>query len=363
MIVGIMVIAALAGLAALVCVVAFGGSVLQAIVAYSAVGSVTLVAAAIVAAVRRGPSDEAAATAGSESVSLPRLLAVDDDPAVRLLVAAALADTGIADVTFAASGTEALALVQAPDARFDAVLIDIMMPKMDGIELCRHLRAYPATQSVPLIMLTARRDLVHVSRAFAAGADDYVLKPFNAAELALLVRSLSRDGQRAAAQAEPSFEAPKDLGSIPGFLRSDAAENFLLRQRVSDQPGDPGTPPTIRAFALRIRDAAALYATLGDEAFETCLRRVGEALSAETPRAEAFLTYLGEGVFLFLPRRHVRIDAAALARRTNARLERVATTDSRQCAQPLVVDVVSTQDVASATMIPALDPQGKDDLA
>lgn len=364
MVLGLVLIAVAIGLAAVAVVLASGGSFLQALLTYSAIGSVTLLASALLAASRRDRTATSAAMVGNTDMTkLPRVLIVDDDPAARLLGVAVLADTRVADVTLAASGAEALALAKAPDARFDAVLIDIMMPRMDGIELCRHLRALPATQSVPLIMLTARGDLVHLSRAFAAGADDYLVKPFKAAELQLLVQALPRGDRDAAVPVGQSFREPRDLGPIPGFLRYDAAENFLLRQRTRRPAGQPEGVASSQAVVLRLRDAGTLNATLGEESFEACLRRTAEALSAETRRAEAFLTYQGEGVFLCLPRGNAVIDAASLARRVNERLARAKSKAADAGAPQLAVDAMDTKDKDSLAVAANALPQGKDSPA
>jgi DNA-binding NarL/FixJ family response regulator len=118
----------------------------------------------------------------------PRILVVDDTPRNIKVLDAMLAPRGYAVVT-ASSGAEALLKVAAEPP--DLVLTDVIMPNMDGYELCRRLRADSATRLLPVVMVTASGDREKVS-ALEAGADDFVQKPFNQAELLARVASLLR---------------------------------------------------------------------------------------------------------------------------------------------------------------------------
>jgi len=104
-----------------------------------------------------------------------RIMIVDDDPEIRTLVAVTLGDSHT--ILEAADGVEALYL--ARKEAFDLVLLDVMMPKMDGFEACRQLKGDPLTMNTPVILLTARgtRDDLEMGRE--AGADDYFVKPFS----------------------------------------------------------------------------------------------------------------------------------------------------------------------------------------
>lgn len=104
------------------------------------------------------------------------VLLVEDDPDIRHLVAYKLTKGGF-DVVEAADGFTALqaARQKAPDL----VILDIRMPRMSGLEVCRELRAGPLTGDVPIIMLTARARPQDLEQAYAAGATDYVVKPFS----------------------------------------------------------------------------------------------------------------------------------------------------------------------------------------
>lgn len=85
------------------------------------------------------------------------------------------------EIAYALSGQEALKLVEKND--FDLILLDIMMPEMDGFEVCEQLKINPKTAEIPVIFLTAKTETNHILKGFELGAQDYITKPFNTAEL------------------------------------------------------------------------------------------------------------------------------------------------------------------------------------
>jgi two-component system sensor histidine kinase/response regulator len=118
----------------------------------------------------------------SAEVSLPaNILIVDDVPANIQLVASILSEKEQYELSFATSGQDALDQVQA--TAFDLILLDYMMPHMDGLSVARQLKQNPETKHIPIIFLTAKTDEESVIAGFAVGAADYVTKPFNASEL------------------------------------------------------------------------------------------------------------------------------------------------------------------------------------
>ncbi len=117
----------------------------------------------------------------------PRILAVDDTETMRAFYKLLLTAQGYGVVT-ADDGVDALDKIDG--ARPDLVLLDLMMPRLDGIETCRRIKQDEAMRDVKVLMVTSRSDYPRISEAFAAGCDDYVVKPVGRTELLLKVREL-----------------------------------------------------------------------------------------------------------------------------------------------------------------------------
>ena len=123
----------------------------------------------------------------NENGHTPTILVADDEEDLRELVAYRLTRSGY-EVIAAVDGQEAwqLARERVPDL----MVLDVMMPRLDGYELTRRVRAEEALRSVPVILLTARSQESDVSRGFEVGADDYLKKPFSPDELVARVRAV-----------------------------------------------------------------------------------------------------------------------------------------------------------------------------
>ena len=120
---------------------------------------------------------------------IPNVLVVEDEDALSALLQYNLDKEGY-QVSVAADGEEALMLV---DERLpDLVVLDWMLPKVSGIEVCRRLRARPETRNLPIIMLTARGEESDRIRGLDTGADDYIVKPFSMTELTARIRAVLR---------------------------------------------------------------------------------------------------------------------------------------------------------------------------
>ncbi|MBE0618246.1 MAG: response regulator, partial [Proteobacteria bacterium] len=119
--------------------------------------------------------------------SPPKILVVDDNPDNVELLEKRLKAMGYRTCA-AYDGEEALVRVAAEEP--DLVILDVMMPKLDGFEVCRRLKTDEGTRRIPVIMLTAKREVPDKIRGLDTGADDYVTKPFNPQELMARVRSL-----------------------------------------------------------------------------------------------------------------------------------------------------------------------------
>ncbi len=124
-----------------------------------------------------------------EETATATILVVDDEDWNRMLVESVLEDSGYRIVT-AASGAQALDLVAGDPP--DAILLDIMMPEVDGYEVCRRLKSSRRTFFIPVVMLTALTDVASKARGLEVGADDFLNKPFNRIELATRLKSLLR---------------------------------------------------------------------------------------------------------------------------------------------------------------------------
>jgi DNA-binding response OmpR family regulator len=122
----------------------------------------------------------------------PKVLVVDDEPDAVELIQFNLKAAGF-QVLAAADGKEALA--RARRELPDVILLDLMLPEVDGLEVCKILRRDPATAGIPILMLTARAAEIDRVLGLELGADDYVTKPFSPRELVLRVKGLLRRGQ------------------------------------------------------------------------------------------------------------------------------------------------------------------------
>jgi class 3 adenylate cyclase/CheY-like chemotaxis protein len=213
----------------------------------------------------------------------PLVLAVDDLAANVRLLDAVLSPRGYRVIS-AESGPEALQRVK--ERHPDLVLLDILMPGMDGYEVCRRLREDPATAFLPVVMITASGDQ-EKRRAIEAGADDFVTKPFDQAELLARVRSLLR--------------IKRYHDTVERQATELADWNRTLEQRVQQQVEELERMGRLRRFLSP--QLADLVVSSGDESFlESHLREItvvfcdlrGFTAFAETSEPEEVLGVLGE---------------------------------------------------------------------
>lgn len=148
-----------------------------------------------------------------------RILVVDDDEALAEMIGIVLRNDGF-DPVFCADGAKALEVFQSNKP--DLVLLDLMLPGIDGIEICRLIRA---ESDVPIVMLTAKSDTSDVVRGLESGADDYVAKPFKPAELVARVRARLRPGDVKAPETLFIGEITID---VAGHAVRRAGERILL---------------------------------------------------------------------------------------------------------------------------------------
>ena len=203
------------------------------------------------------------------------ILVVDDDTDVADTIHRSLANKGHS-VKVVYNGIEALeAVKQNPP---DLIVLDVIMPVMDGMEVCRRLRQDPQTTHIPIIFLTAMDRLDDKLEGFEAGADDYVTKPFDIQELEVRARAVLRRSLPPA-QAEPDILTVGDLSlnrrtyeakagprvllltpiefELLHYLMSHAGEVFSserLLQEVWEYPTGTGDPALVRMHIKNIRD-------------------------------------------------------------------------------------------------------------
>ncbi|MEL6450441.1 MAG: response regulator transcription factor [Pseudomonadota bacterium] len=219
------------------------------------------------------------------------LLIVDDDPHIRQVLRIGLAQAGhLVD----AAGDGAEGLRKAQSGRYDLIVLDIGLPEMDGLALCRALRQ---TDDTPVLFLTARQDEIDRVLGFELGGDDYVTKPFSPRELSARIAAILKRTQRAA-------PLPRSDAQTRGVLRVDAAAHLCTVR---------GTPVTLTAREMEMlahlmthpdRIAArpaltdALYGTgvaVSDRTVDSHLRNLRAKLAA-AGCADAIETVHGIGI-------------------------------------------------------------------
>ena len=157
-----------------------------------------------------------------------RVLAADDEPDLRSVIDIVLTADGY-DVTVVEDGPSVLAL--APRLRPDVVLLDVMMPDVDGIEICRALRSDLSTSMLSIIMLTAKGSPAGAVAALCAGADDYIVKPFDTEELlARLAMTVRRGAELRGASPLTGLPGNFEILRRLEYLVAAPVQNFAFLQ-------------------------------------------------------------------------------------------------------------------------------------
>lgn len=144
-----------------------------------------------------------------------RLLIVDDDKQIRELLAFDIVQSGYI-VDCATDGEEGLK--KALENNYDLILLDVMMPKMDGFTVCKNIRIQNPT--VPILMLTAKGTIVDKTQGFDCGADDYLIKPFEIQEVLLRIRALLRRNQSSVQKNPKEVLRAGDIQILPDSLEA-----------------------------------------------------------------------------------------------------------------------------------------------
>jgi len=208
----------------------------------------------------------------------PKILVADDEPDVLNLVSANLRAAGF-EVFKAEDGPSALASARTQPPHL--LVLDLMLPGMSGLEVCRALKADPVTSSIPIIMLTAKAEEVDRIVGLELGADDYVTKPFSPRELVLRVKSVLRRGDKNA--------APGDLLTLHQIV----VDRARFQVTVAGKPVD-FTATELKLLTLlmerrgRVQSREALLnevwgyeSAIDTRTVDTHIRRVREKLGSE----------------------------------------------------------------------------------
>jgi DNA-binding response OmpR family regulator len=181
-----------------------------------------------------------------------RILVVDDDPSVRTALRLLLSRDGY-DISLAANGREALAMLGEQGTPFDLVVLDWVMPEMDGLETCKHIRE---RSMVPVLMVTARSAEADKVRVLDVGADDYITKPFGPRELLARVRALTRRAQMPAVGSDQL--AVGDVTVDPS-----RGEVVIQGRRIALTPTEQRLMLSLAASPGQARSARELARALG----------------------------------------------------------------------------------------------------
>jgi len=225
------------------------------------------------------------------------ILAVDDEPHVLKLLRANLESSGYMVLT-AADGEQALQLVE--DKFPDLVILDLMLPKMDGYTVCRHIREFSA---VPVIMLTARSAQVDLVHGFEVGADDYLTKPFSVTELLVRVQAVLRRSKW-----------PEEIMSHQSFKSGPITIDFAQHRVSLGEDAVKLTPTEYRLLTYMASNAnrvimhrELLRAVWGPEYGEETeylrvyIRYLRQKLELDPSQPRYLLTQPGAGYMLYQP--------------------------------------------------------------
>jgi DNA-binding response OmpR family regulator len=220
-----------------------------------------------------------------------RILLVDDEPPIQTLLSYPLVKDGY-DVVTASDGREALDLFE--QAEPDLVVLDVKMPRMDGLEACKRLRARSA---VPIIMLTARSEELDKVLGLEIGADDYITKPFSMREFRSRVKAALRRSRMAVAEREAAALACHDLRIDPGrrqvTLRdAPVATTFVEFEILSALAHHPGQVYTREMLLGRVWGDAAYR---DPRTIDVHIRHLREKLEADPKTPEYIFTVRNVG--------------------------------------------------------------------
>ena len=216
----------------------------------------------------------------------PRVLVVEDEPNIRELVCLHLGHEGY---TCDGVGDGIEALKRAEDERFDLMVLDVMIPGIDGLSVCRAVRNGKTNHDVPILMLTARREESEKVLGLESGADDYLTKPFGVRELVARARALLRRPRQTTAAPEPSD------GTAPIRVRGIEIDPDRRRVNIEGRAVEL-TDQEFRLLQLLATHAGIVFSR--------------EALLAKIWRGDTFVTVRSVDTLVKRLRRRIELDPA-----------------------------------------------------
>src|SRR6188472_3281310 len=235
----------------------------------------------------------------SESTEGARVLIVEDEPHIRDLVALHLKLEGLA-VVAVADGNEGLRHARADP--FDVIVLDLMLPGLDGVTVCRAIRREPLNGDVPILMLTARREESDKVLGLESGADDYLAKPFGIRELVARVRALLRRPRRSQLQADATVDGDRPV-EIHGLHIDPARRRVRVRGAEVDLTAQefrllfvlathPGIVFSREALLTRVWPDHT-YVT--ERSVDSLVKRLRRRVESDPANPEIILTVWGSG--------------------------------------------------------------------
>ncbi len=250
-----------------------------------------------------------------------RILAIDDDPIILDLLSEYLPAEDGYDLVLRPCAESGLEALSASDRPFDCIILDIMLPGMNGIEMCARMRKSKRNDTTPILMITGSKEVDLMARAFKAGATDFITKPLDCVELAARIISAGLLNQ-SLAKAQHTMSELTQLVKIPfhepialkvdGISEALALENELLRR-------DAGCF-AMTVFSLKVCGLRGIYRSVSAPAYRRCLEVIGAATLGSMKGHKAKLTYVGNGRFIGAVMERARLDRDVMTENFNADL-------------------------------------------
>lgn len=239
-----------------------------------------------------------------------KILVVDDDQNVLDLLSLVLKQEGHTDVVLETSALAAIEILKAPESHFDCLIFDIQMPELDGIELCKITRRLPNYCATPIVMLTAKADLLSIESAFSAGANDYITKPFDilniSSRIGVVAKVVSQDvnyrvgaitksnANQVAGDHNFYVDDPIILKNTPpGLTDHFSLGNYLVqleRTLVSKS----------LVVAIRIGGIQELYEETTSWVYTNILDATAIALTSILSDYRSLTAYMGDGIYMVI---------------------------------------------------------------